>query len=445
LERTFSADELESIAKQTGFMKRKSKVNPVSFFDLLLYQMSSGKSKSLNQLSIEFESSTGIDVSKQGIDKRFNDQAINFLKRLIEKQLSIEISHEIDTQWLSKFNRVLIKDGTRFDLQDDYKDILPGSGGCASKAGACIQFEFDMKKGSIIQLDVTPANRPDKKEASEVLNDVQKGDLVIRDLGYHLYKSFSNIIEREAYFLSRLHPKANVYTLNNGQYQKIDFKALYLRMNRHHQKVDYKNVFIGESRVPAILTIEMVPEDVYEKRLRNADKNNRKKGRKTSEEYRIFARFSFFITNIPENELPIKIMSTLYRIRWQIELIFKVWKSIFGINHKTKMKFKRWLCILYAKLLIMIVYWNIIMNCRNYKHKLEGELLSFNKCFKTLFDNTYRLRNLLKGGSKEISKLLKWVIKIFSKKHQLEARKNSKCLVEIISLNIYKSIEYSYI
>lgn len=445
MEKAFNSKELKSIARETGFLKRRSKVDPATFFDLLMYDVSSGKSKSLNQLAIEAESDHGIVVTKEGLNKKFNDNALAFIKRLIGKQLSTEISHQIETEWLSKFNRVIIKDGTRFDIQNDYKDILPGSGGSASEAGACIQFEFDLKKGSIIELDITASNRPDNREASEVLDDVIEGDLVIRDLGYHIFKSFSNIIKRDAFFISRLHPKTNVFILKNGRYRKLDFKNLYLNMKKSYLEWDSKKIYIGEEKIPVNLGIEIMPEDIWEERMRKVEKNNKKKGRKTSEDYKFKARFNLFITNVSEEVLPIKSISTLYRIRWQIELIFKVWKSVFGINHTPRMKFKRWLCLLYVKLLIMIVNWNIIMNQRNYMHIYQGKLLSLNKCFKTLFDNNYRLREALKKGSSEIRKLLIWVDKIFNKNHWLEKKKNSTGLNKIISLKICKSIEYVYI
>jgi hypothetical protein len=340
---------------------------------------------------------------------------------------------------------VILKDGTRFDIPEKFNDILPGSGGSASKAGACIQFEYDLKTGSIIQLDITPANRPDKTEASEVLDDVAEGDLVIRDLGYHLYKSFWNIIEKKAFFISRLHPKAKVYVLKNNTYQRLDFKILYNRMMRRNEGWKYINVFIGEEKIPVTMTVEIVPEAVRERRIRNAVKNNNKKGRTTSEEYKFLTRFSLFITNIHKKDLPPIIISTLYRLRWQIELIFKIWKSIFGINHKTSMKFKRWLCLLYVRLLIMIINWNIIMNRRNYLHKCSGDLLSLNKCFKTLFENSHRLRKALKHGAREVSKLVRWANSILDNNHWLEEKKKSKSLKQILNIKVYKSNKYAYI
>ena len=148
----FNPDELEAMARETGFYIRKSKVNPSVFFDLLMYDMSSGASKSLSQLSIEARSEHDIGVTKQGIDKKFNEHTLSFLKKLIETQLSVELDLNIDAGWLRSFNRVPIKDGTRFSLPEEYKDYLPGSGGSGSKAGACIQFEFDLKPDVLLRL-----------------------------------------------------------------------------------------------------------------------------------------------------------------------------------------------------------------------------------------------------------------------------------------------------
>jgi hypothetical protein len=416
------------------------------FFDLLMYDVSSEITKSLNQLAIEAQSEHNIYVSKQGIDKRFNERTLSFLKLLIEKQLSLEIGQQLDIGWLSPFNRVTIKDGTRFDLPEEYKCYLPGSGGSASKAGACIQFEFDLKGGRITYLDLTPANRPDVRDAVDVLDTVQKNDLVIRDLGYYAFKSFINIASKEAFFLSRLGVKTNVYEMKCEELQKLDFKKLYYKMIRYKQSRVFKEVFIGtEAKIPVRLVIELMPDDVYEQRMRKTQKLHQKKGYKTSEEYKFMSRFNLFITNVPQKTLPDEVVSSLYRIRWQIELIFKVWKSVFGIHHTRKMKYNRWLCLLHFKLLLMIVNWNIIMTQRNYYYKEMGKLLSLNKCFKTLFDNSYRLRDVLKLGRKGIDNFIKWYMKILRERHWLE-RKNKTMGQEKICYLLYcKSNIYVYI
>ncbi len=412
----------------------------------MMYDSSSAKPKSLNQLAIEALSVYDIGISKQGMDKRFNEQALAFLKHLIEKQLSVELGQQIEAGWLSLFHRVVIKDATRFDLPEKYKDHLAGPGGAASKAGACLQFEYDLKSGSIIDLNLTAANRPDVKDAVQVLDNVAFNDLIIRDLGYFAFKSLLNISNKGAFFISRLRPKTIVYEMRNGVMQQLNFRVLYERMRKHQLPRIEKDVFIGnEPKIPVRLIMELLPDEIYEQRIRKSNADHKRKGRNTSETFKFLSRFNFIITNVPKDVLPTDVVPALYRIRWQIELIFKIWKSIIGIHHNRIMKYTRWLCILHFKLLLMIVNWNIVMNKRNHIYKQRGKLLSLNKCFKTLFDNSYRLRDALKNGLKGIANFIKWVEKIFRENHWLERKKNKMGLEKICYLLYCKSNIYVYI
>ena len=411
-----------------------------------MYDSSSTKPKSLNQLAIEALSAHDISISKQGMDKRFNEQALAFMKQLIEKQLSVELGQQIDAGWLGLFNRVVIKDGTRFDLPEKFQDHLAGSGGSASKAGACLQFEYDLKRGSIIDLNLTAANRPDVKDAVQVLDNVACNDLIIRYLGYFAFKSFLNISDKGAFFISRLKPKTIVYEMNDGKLQKLDLKVLYERMRKHQLSRIEKDVFIGnEPKIPVRLIMELLPDQIYEQRIRKSIADHKRKGHNTSEKFKFLSRFNFIITNVPEDVLPTDVVPALYRIRWQIELIFKIWKSIIGIHHSRDMKYTRWLCILHFKLLLMIVNWNIVMGERNHIYKQGGKLLSLNKCFKTLFDNSYRLRDAFKKGLKGIANFIKWVEKILRENHWLERRKNKMGLEKICYLFYCRSDIYVHI
>lgn len=446
MEEVFSSEELETVARKTGFCKRKSKVDPSVFFDLLVNDIGTEKPGSLTHMAIEALSEHDIVVSKQGLDKKFSDETLVFLKSLIEKQLSVKLDQQIEAGWLSSFARVTIKDGTRFDLPEEYKDYLPGSGGSASKAGACIQFEFDFKSGQINHLGVTESSRPDVKDAVEVLDTVACSDLVIRDLGYYAFDSFVNISNKGAFYISRLRPKACVYEMKSGILERLDFKRLYTKMKKEKLSRLDKPVFIGGTeKMPVRLSIELMPEDVYEQRIRKTVKVQQKKGYKTSEDYKFMCRFNLFITNVPEELLPIEIISTLYRIRWQIELVFKIFKSTIGIHHTSKMKYKRWLCLLYVKLLIIIINWNIIMAQRNYTYKWKGKLLSLNKCFKTLTDNNNRLRAAIKQGVRGISSYMLWVDKMLKENHWLEKKNKAKGLEDLIYTMFCKSNKYAYI
>ena len=421
-------------ARESGFCKRESKMTPGAFIDILMGDAGSTRSKSLNQLAVDALSEHGIGISKSGIDKRFNNHTLDFLERMLKKLLQVKLGQQIEAGWLSAFNRVVIKDGTRFDLPEEYQEHLAGAGGSSSKAAACLQFEYDLKGGSILDLTLTSANRPDATDAKEVLDTIAKNDLVLRDLGYYVFSAFDNIIKKEAYFISRLGFTTIVYELIHGELQRLDFKALYTYMKQRQLVSLQKQVWIGaKEMIPVRLVIELLPEAIYEQRMRKVNVKHRRKKNKTSSEYKEKARFNLFITNVSEETLPAEVVSQLYRIRWQVELVFKIWKSIMGIHNNQRMKYIRWLCLLRFKLLLMIINWNIIMVQRNDLYR-KGQLLSLNKCFKTLFDNTHRLRAAIRKGTKGITEFIQWVGKILTNNHWLERKNKSRGLEEIFYL-----------
>jgi len=408
------------------------------FFDNLLYDAISDTSRSCNQMAIETQSRYGVDITKQGIDQRFNEGARKYIHSLIGEVLSKQVTQSLDIGWLKSFERVIIKDSSKFDLNARVKNKLPGFGGNASEAGACLQYEFDIKTGYVNELDITPANASDSKNALSTIDSVGKGDLTIRDLGYFVTEYFEKLQEKEAFFLSRLNTSVAVYKKNQkGELNELSFGVLYQKMIKQKIKTLDMDVFIHrDKRLPVRLIIEPVLEEVYNQRMKKIGSYNKRKGYQLTQNYRDRCRFNLFITNIPPDNLDRKTIIKIYKVRWQIELIFKVWKSIFGLDNVAPMKYERLMASLNAKLLIVLVNWQTIVAHRFHLFNKKGRLLSLIKCFKTLKDNSYHLRNVLANGMKGIEWWMKWNQHIFGSKHWLERKKNKLGFVEIISLNI---------
>lgn len=407
------------------------------FFDSLLYDATSVTTKSYNQMAIEAKSVHEVDISKQGIDQRFNESALKYIQSLMSKVLSTQVSNFIEIGLLNLFNRVNVKDSSKFDLPERLKDKLPGFGGSASKAGACIQYEFEIKSGHINDLTITPANRPDSKDALATMDAVMKGDLTIRDLGYFALKYFIAAKKVGAFFLSKLNVKINVYQMKVNSFEELDFEQLYKMMKKNHIERLDKEVYIGkEEKLPVRLVIELMPDEVFSTRMQKINKYNKKKGHKTSKDYSNRARFNLFISNIPLEMIDGEAIAKIYKIRWQIELVFKIWKSIFGLDNITPMKYERLMCTLNARLLLVLINWETFMIQRGLLFKKTGKLLSIIKCFNTLKDNSTQLRHILANGGKGIKQWIKWVAGIFESKHWLEKKKNKLGLEEILCLNI---------
>jgi hypothetical protein len=408
------------------------------FFDNLLYDAISDTSRSCNQMAIETQSRYGVDITKQGIDHRFSEGAQKYIHSLIGEVLRRQVNQSLDIGWLKSFNRVIVKDSSKFDLNARVKNKLPGFGGSASEAGVCLQYEFDIKSGYVNDLNIMPANSSDSKNALSTIDTISKGDLTIRDLGYFVTEYFEKISEKGAFFLSRLNTSVSVYKKNqNGELKELNFGVLYQNMMKQNIKTLDMDVFIHrDKKLPVRLIIEPVSEEVYNQRIKKIGSYNKKKGHQLTQSCRDRSRFNLFITNIPSDNLDKQTIIKIYKVRWQIELVFKIWKSIFGLDNVAPMKYERLMASLNAKLLIVLVNWQTIIAHRYHLFNKKERLLSLIKCFKTLKDNGHQLRNVLTNGMKGIEIWMKWNQEIFKSKHWLETKKNKLGFIEILSLNI---------
>jgi len=79
------------------------------------------------------------------------------------------------------------------------------------------------------------------------------------------------------------------------------------------------------------------------------------------------ADWTVFITNAPVALLTVEEALVLGRARWQIELLFKLWKSHGRIDESRSQQPWRILCEVYAKLLALVVqHWLLLVGCWRY-------------------------------------------------------------------------------
>ena len=91
------------------------------------------------------------------------------------------------------------------------------------------------------------------------------------------------------------------------------------------------------------------------KRQKAAIKAAKRKGRRISLSYLKFLKYTFFITNVPATLWPKEAVGTIYRLRWQVELTFKNWKSLFEINVLKGTRPERIRCLIYGRLIVILV------------------------------------------------------------------------------------------
>lgn len=443
----FGKARLEEIARKTRFKIRKSKLTPLMFVDTILFKEVDNATVSLTDHSITIWQHYGVDISKQSIDERFDENAVALTNEILKEQLANQINAVIEkediNEVLQHFSAVKIKDSTRFQIPESLKDCYPGSTGAATGAGVHIQFEFDLLKGVVHDLNTTDALRQDQTDAKETKYAVQKGELVVRDLGYVSIEVSKHIVEQGAYFINRVPPTANVYHAKDGKLLK--FNRIHKEMQRKKQNHLELSVLVGERKFPTRLILEILPIDQVNKRINKAKKEFKKKGRTVSKEYKSRARLNAFITNVPLEWMATNMVRKVYQLRWQIELRFKAWKSYYKLDAIKKMKRHRFECYLYATLLMIMINWEIAVNffAILWKH---GKPLSLLKFYKTTSQYTATLRRAILESGETSQNYIQFLYEISHEKLLAEQRKGyNNSFEEILSRTDKSPKGYAYI
>ena len=425
-ENHFNPEEIEQLARNKKFVQRDSKLNGTTFLSLIIFNSNSLHDESLNDLTIALNKNHGIDISKQGLDNRFNAYAVQFLKAALESLLRQQLADKVSFRNCIEFKRILIKDSVCFQVDESLAKLYPGSGGSGSKANVRIQFEYDLLDGKIVDLSLNAFNDQDAKNSVLTLDVVNDGDLIVRDLAYMHLESLQGIVKRVGHFLCRLNTQAKVYQEQDGKMIALDFTAIVQTMRQHNIRQIEETVFIGKNQELQVrLFIYLLPEAVYNERIRKANLSAKNKGRQLSKEYKARAGLNLFITSKvdPEELISIETAWQIYTLRWQIELTFKVWKSLCKIDKVKKVQKNRLECYIWSKLLLIVLCWRVAWFTGMLLRRHHGRNISYFKAFKTLMHDVGTLKKIFVDGTLAVESYLAEFLILSSKKHLLEKKK----------------------
>lgn len=388
-----------------------------------MFNSQQGNLLSLDNLAEDFETEYGMSISKQGLDERFNQQSVAFLKMVLSNMLLDKIQNKLSSQDKFLFTSCRLRDSSRFGLPDEYASVYKGYGGATKSASIIsIQYEFDLLSGNQIDLQLTSGCRNDQQDSKESVDNISKGDLLIRDLGYVTTSYLKSVIEKDAYFLNRIPSQVHVYDSKN-QYEKIDFEKIYKKMKKHNLPYVELNVIMGKkARIPCRLIVYLNKESTYKSRLKRTTKNTKSIGCKVSKEQEIKTRLDIYITNTEKEMIKPQNIKSIYSLRWQIELVFKAWKSLCKIDKIKKVKIHRFECMLLAGLIWILANWKIFQFINKwFTENIKEKTLSIWKFFKLATKNNSKFRKII-FRNENITPWLELLIIISEKKLYRETK-----------------------
>lgn len=354
-------------------------------------------------------------ISRESLHERFSVDAVAYLqscaKFILKKKVKLKAVH---TKFLKKFNQVFIIDSSSWDIDSKLANVLPGSGGSASTANCKLQTFYEYRRGILSFFEITPGINPDSKYTSEIPAKIKAKDLILADLGYFCLFTFYKIIKKGAFFISRFKVNTTLWDVKTAT-AAIDLGRILsnLKYNIHVMKV--KMGADESTRVEVKLVCFRVCDEIANQRRRKMKKEAKKKGRTPSAQSLELAAWTIMVTNVPEEWIPSEMLWRIYALRWQIELIFKQFKSILLIHQSNTANLNRLKCEIYGKLIMAILICRIHgeINARLWNSKKRE--LSFDKLYKRIQERSFHILELLLTSishvitylSKEINRLIR--------------------------------------
>jgi len=229
------------------------------------------------------------------------------------------------------------------------------AGGDTGPSSIKIQYEYDLISGSFLDLQLGCGRKNDADYLQTYSVALAPKDLVIKDLGYYQHKHFNAIAQSKGYFISRYKSGANLYSKSSmGEWVQESIAGLVPKF----QAICSHRLFLGEEKLPVRLVVVPVPEEVALKRIGKLRKTAQHKKWNPSEDRLKMCHFNIFFTNI-EDDISDQTIVDIYSLRWQIELIFKIWKSLFEIDQVGHTNIFRFECYLYGRLIAICLMQNI--------------------------------------------------------------------------------------
>ena len=328
----FTRDLIENKARETGFLKRKRKLDPVHLVFVLVFGVSSHLHPTLEEIYrhyIDFDDNPKIKTAilNQSFRKRFNEKLVVFLKSLLDYYID-QMVHQSPAHLkgiVEDFKDILVQDSSIIRISKKLFELHPAARSRDDSAGLKIHAVYSAVSHSVKNAIITTERVHDAKML-EIGPEVEN-TLILNDLGYYSLKTFLKIQEYGGFFVSRVKTNAvfRVVTINSGPSDFLSIVDLNcfkdINGDDFFEKIPKKGVFdlicsfhIGDER------INKVKKPIFR-------------------EFRVICTWNptakkwlVYITNLTKERFSADDIYGLYRFRWVIELIFKELKGDYDLG-----------------------------------------------------------------------------------------------------------------
>ncbi len=362
-------EDARALARSMGVIRRERKLNGTTLVLLLvlgwLHQPKAGPSA-----LARFAGTLGVTISKQGIEEHWTFTTAQWLYEVLLRAVQCLITAQaVAVPLLQRFRGVYIEDGSSISLPDTLEQYWRGCRGgnpqsSGTQAGVKLTMRVDMLQGTLQGPLLQDGRSHESKSLLQQLPLV-KGALWIADLGYFALVRLAQLSQAGVYFLMPL--KDGVVTWVEGK--RVDVLSV-LQAHGQEEEQEYELLLGAGKQVPCRLFARRASEAQVKKRHGQQDEYARKHGTQVTQRQREWVCWTLVISNVPAHMLTLSEAFVLLRMRWQIELVWKLWKMQGQVDQWQTQNVARILCEVYAKLLgVLLQHWLMLLSCWDDPHR----------------------------------------------------------------------------
>lgn len=346
-----------TVERTTGFVQRRSKLTGALFVQTLVLGWLERPDATLAELS-QTASELGVAISPQGLAERFTDRASLLLEDVLGAAVGEVIAADpVAIPILRRFSAVTVQDSTTIALPPELAEHWRGCGGTTpdGEAALKLQVRLDLLGGRMEGPLLEDGRAADPRTPLQTAPQ-PAGTLRLQDLGYFRLDLLADLAEQEVFWLTRLLANTTVLTPDGTP---LDLAARLPTVVG--TSADWPVLLGVQQRLPARLLAVRVPHEVADERRRKLRAEARHHGRAVSHARLRLADWTILVTNLPPARLTVPEALVLARARWQIELLFKLWKQHGRLDEARSAQPWRLLCEIYAKLIALLIqHWILL-------------------------------------------------------------------------------------
>lgn len=311
----FSVQELNRLGKAVRYCQRERVVTPFRLVMAMLSSLSSGKVETLADLQRGFNALFGERLAYKPFHNQLSKRGFaEFMRACVERlmeKLVLKVLQVKEGQAFSEFRRIVIQDGSSFAVKDCLRDVFPGRFQRVSPAAVELHVSMDLLNEAIEHVTLTPDTFGERAELPEPKG--LSGCLLLADRGYFSLSYVGEMIMAGASFVLRTKTNINPLVVNaygsrGKRLRWVCGKPLQTVVERLPKKT-MVDLDVGWQNTKHPVSCRLVAS--YNPKIRE---------------------FRYLLTNLPRTRYAAEQVGLAYKLRWQIELLFKEWKSYANLH-----------------------------------------------------------------------------------------------------------------